>query len=278
MLKIGDFSKLSRISIRMLRHYDEIGILHPAAVDHMTGYRHYSEGQLPLAGRIQALKDLGFGLSVIREILDKYEDAREMEKFLVIKRQEMEDEEQVLHQRIRLLDNAIEWLRKDGNIMGYDVSLKTLPKRYAASVRKVIPSYADEGMLWGILMEETAPLHMQDGSPCYTLAVFHDREYKEQDVDVEVQKSVVGTYEDTEHVKFKTIPSVEIASAVYKGSYEQVGQVNEAVAKWIQDNGYEFAGLSFLIYHVSPHETQNPDEYVTEVCYPVKKGEDSSKS
>ncbi|WP_333647650.1 MerR family transcriptional regulator [Lacrimispora sp.] len=278
MLKIGDFSKLSRITIRMLRHYDEIGILHPVDVDHMTGYRYYSEAQLPLAGRIQALKDLGFGLSVIREILAKYEDAREMERFLVIKKQEMEEEEQMLQQRIRLLDNAIEWLRKDGNIMGYDVSLKTLPKRYVASVRKVIPSFAHEGMLWGILMEETAPLHMQDGSPCYTLAIFHDGEYKEQDVDVEVQKSVIGTYKDTEHVKFKTMPPVEIASAVYKGSYEQIGQVNEAVARWIQDNGYEFAGLSFSIYHVSPHETQNPDEYVTEVCYPVKRREDSIKS
>ena len=55
MLKIGDFSKLSRISIRMLRHYDEIGILHPEYVDDFTGYRFYSESQLPLAGRIQTL-------------------------------------------------------------------------------------------------------------------------------------------------------------------------------------------------------------------------------
>ena len=65
MLRIGDFSKLSRISIRMLRHYDEIGILHPESVDDFTGYRYYSESQLPLAGRIQALKSLGFGLSVL---------------------------------------------------------------------------------------------------------------------------------------------------------------------------------------------------------------------
>lgn len=69
MLKIGDFSKLSRISIRMLRHYDEIGILRPERVDDLTGYRYYREAQLPLAGRIQSLKGLGFELSVIKEIL-----------------------------------------------------------------------------------------------------------------------------------------------------------------------------------------------------------------
>ena len=57
MLKIGDFSKLSRVSIRMLRHYDEIGLLVPASTDPFTGYRYYSESQLPTAGRIAALRE-----------------------------------------------------------------------------------------------------------------------------------------------------------------------------------------------------------------------------
>jgi len=120
-------------------------------------------------------------------------------------------------------------------------------------------------------MQETAMLKMQDGDPCYTMAIFHDGEYKESDVDVEVQKSVKGKYSNTENVIFKTEPPIEIASAIYKGSYEKVDEVNETVATWVRDNGYDFDGLSFNIYHVSPHETQNPNEYVTEVCYPVKK-------
>lgn len=271
MLKIGDFSKLSRISIRMLRHYDDIGLLKPEEVDGFTGYRYYDESQLLQAGRIQVLKNMGFGLAVIHEIMDKYADAKEMERFLMIKRQEIEEEELQIQQRLQLIDSTIEWLRKDGNIMGYDVNLKTIPERYVASVRQIIPSYENEGMLWGILVKETAHLHMQDGSPCYTLALFHDGECKEKDIDVEVQKTVSGNYQDTEHVKFKTVPAVQIASATYKGSYAQIAQVNEAVARWIADNGYEFDGIAFNIYHVSPHETQNPDEYVTEVCYPVKK-------
>lgn len=77
MLKIGDFSKLSRISIRMLRHYDEIGLLKPDEVDDFTGYRYYSENKLPQAGLIQALKELGFGLSAIGEILKQYDDPRQ---------------------------------------------------------------------------------------------------------------------------------------------------------------------------------------------------------
>lgn len=103
MLRIGDFSKLSRISIRMLRHYDECGLLKPEKVDRFTGYRYYSESQLPLAGRIQMLKNLGFKISAAGEILDKYENAEEMEQFLTIKKRELEGQEQILRQRIRHL-------------------------------------------------------------------------------------------------------------------------------------------------------------------------------
>ena len=67
MLKIGDFSKLSRVSIRMLRHYDDIGLLKPAETDAFTGYRYYREDQLLVIGRITALKDMGFALADIVE-------------------------------------------------------------------------------------------------------------------------------------------------------------------------------------------------------------------
>ena len=117
MLKIGDFSKLSRISIRMLRHYDEIGILHPECVDDITGYRYYSESQLLLAGRIQTLRNLGFGLSVIKEMLARYEDTGEMEQFLLAKRKELEEKSMEVRQKLQFLDSTLKWLRKDGNLM-----------------------------------------------------------------------------------------------------------------------------------------------------------------
>ena len=122
MLRIGDFSKLSRISIRMLRHYDEIGILRPESVDGFTGYRYYRESQLPLAGKIQALKSLGFGLAMIREILGKYEDIQEMERFLLVKRKELEEEARETRQKLMLLDSTLKWMRKDGSLMDYNVT------------------------------------------------------------------------------------------------------------------------------------------------------------
>ena len=271
MLKIGDFSKLSRISIRMLRYYDEIGLLIPKSTDDFTGYRYYSEDQLLVAGRITALKDMGFGLAAITEILKSYDNPQALAKFLSVKRAEVQAQADETAHRLLLLETAVKRLRKDGTAMNYNVTLKTLPERYVASVRQIIPNYDQEGILWHLMMKEIAHLHIQDGTPCYTLAIFHDKEYKENDVDVEVQKSVKGCYPDTEHVVFKTEPPVQIASATYKGSYDQIDKVNEAVANWVRDNGYEFYGAMFNIHHVSPHETQNPKEWVTEVCYPVKK-------
>ena len=173
--------------------------------------------------------------------------------------------------RLRLLDTTIERLRKDEKQMNYDVTIKTLPERQVASVRQILPCYDREGDLWHIFVRETALLHIQDGDPALCISVYHDGEYKEADVDVEIQKTVKGTYPDTEHVKFKTIPPVTVASATFQGPYRQIGEVNQAVASWVEDNGYAFDGLFFNIYHVSPHETRNPEEFVTEVCYPVRK-------
>ncbi|MFA9378708.1 MAG: MerR family transcriptional regulator [Lachnotalea sp.] len=271
MLKIGDFSKLSRISIRMLRHYDEIGLLIPASTDDFTSYRYYSEAQLPVANRITSLKDMGFSLGSVVEILKNYDDPEALSRFLSIKQAEIEEQKEQIAYRLILLETAIERLRKDSTMMKYDVTLKTIPERYVASVRRVIPAYNQEGMLWNTLMQETAQMNLQPADPCSSLAIFHDEGFKESDADVEIQLTVKGNYSNTENVVFKTVPAVQIASATYKGSYEQLTAVHEAVANWVNDNGYEFDSPMFCIYHVSPAQTSNPDELVTEVCYPIKK-------
>jgi effector-binding domain-containing protein len=101
------------------------------------------------------------------------------------------------------------------------------------------------------------------------LLVLHDREYKENDVDVEVQIQVDGMYHDTEHVKFKTEPAVTVASTTFKGAYDQFSEVYAQLASWVDENGYCFHGPMIDIYHVSPHETQNLLEFITEVCCPI---------
>ena len=249
MLRIGEFSKLSRVSIRMLRHYDDIGLLNPVYIDNFTGYRYYSPEQLPVVGRITALRDMGFTLVSIVKILEIYEDREQLDMYLADRQFELKEIMETTEPQMRLLDTARERLRKEQN-MSYDVSIKTIPERYAATVHMTIPHYEDEGMVWQILNEETGPLNIIPAEPCLVAAEYLDDEYKENDVELIAWKTVKGEYPDTEHVKFKTLPA--------------------AVISWVNDNGYECTGPMFNIYHVSPHETQNPDEFVTEVCYAVK--------
>jgi DNA-binding transcriptional MerR regulator len=78
MFTIGDFARHGRVSVRMLRHYDAIGLLRPARVDEATGYRYYEAGQLARLNRLIALKDLGFTLQHVGGILDEQVSAEEL--------------------------------------------------------------------------------------------------------------------------------------------------------------------------------------------------------
>ena len=270
MLKIGEFSKLSRVSVRMLRHYDEIGLLKPAQIDRFTEYRYYHESQLPIAGRISALKAMGFSLASIVRILEIYEDKDALSRWFAQQKAELQKQADETQQKLTLLCAAQKRLRKE-EIMNYDVTIKTFPARYAATVSTTIPRYEEEGSVWSILVGETAPLHLVPADPCLCGVTFLDGEYKEKDVEVMAWKTVKGSYPDTEHVKFQTLPEVTAASCTFRGSYAQITDVYAAIVAWIAENGYECCGAMFNVYHVSPHETNNPDEFVTEACYPVRK-------
>ena len=162
LLKIGDFSKLSRISVRMLRHYDEIGLLRPVYVDRFTDYRYYDEHQLPTVGRITALKDMGFHLAEIGQLLELYDDKDALDAHLAAQQQQLELLAADTAQRLRLIAAARNRLRKD-EPMKYHVTLKTLPERYCATVRMTIPRYEDEGMVWDVLCSETAAMALVPG-------------------------------------------------------------------------------------------------------------------
>jgi len=268
MLKIGEFSKLSRVSIRMLRHYDDIGLLKPAFIDRFTSYRYYEEEQLTVIGRITALRDMGFSLADVIKILEIYDDRLLLDSYLKRRQTELEELAHETAHRQRLLDTARKRLRKD-KPMNYDISVKTIPERYAATVRTTLPHYDDEGKAWQILCTETDPMNMTPDEPCLCAVTYLDDEAKEEDIDVLVWKTVRGHYPDTEHVKFCSLPAVKVASCVIKGSYAQMNDCYAAVIAWIHENGHEITGPCFNIYHVSPYESANEDDFVTEVCFPI---------
>ena len=94
MFKIGDFSKLGQISVRMLRHYDQLGLLKPDHVDKFTGYRYYTAGQLAHLNRILFFKDLGFSLQQIKDLLSNNLPNAQLRGMLMMKQVELEREVQ----------------------------------------------------------------------------------------------------------------------------------------------------------------------------------------
>ncbi|UYX54839.1 MerR family transcriptional regulator [Bacillus thuringiensis] len=269
MFKIGDFSKLSSISIRMLRYCDKVELLQPEKVDEQNSYRYYSAAQLKKVNRIQTLKDMGFNIAAIKEIVES-ENIEVIKSQFVNRSAQIKEDMHNLQKQLRFLEDLLKTMREDFVEMNYHVSLKEIPERKVASVRKVIPSYNYEGDLWSILMQEINVKNISIANPSYSIAVFHDQEYKENDVDVEIQLNILGKYENTKDVHFEKIEPIKVASIIVNGSYEQMTDVNEAVAKWIEAAGYELTGSMFNIYHVSPAMESNPNKWVTEVCYPIK--------
>ena len=268
MFRIGEFSRLSGVSVRMLRHYDKMELLVPERVDELTGYRYYTAGQLARAGKIQGLKDLGFSLAVVREMLDSAK-AEDLEKFFSIREKELQEELAKVVSQSQLLARAVEIMKEDADIMQYNVVLKEIPERKVMSLRRVIPSYSDEGMLWQELYAESQRQNVKFDNPPLGVSVYHDEEYKDHDVDVEIQSSVKGDYTDAGEVRFYTAPAVQVASVTFNGGYDQMTKVFEAIGRWMEDNRYAMNGPMFNIFHVSPAQDPNPENWVTEACYQV---------
>lgn len=271
MLKIGEFSKLSRVSVRMLRHYEQLGLLIPKQVDESTGYRYYAAAQLTMAGQISFLKSMGFSLGEIKEVLSHTGDPGRLSAFLEQRRMQVQAQQQALAAQLTQLNHAIKQFGKDDSFMKYSVTLKTQPARHMATLRMHIPQYDQEGILWELLNRELAPLNPQFPNPCYSLVRYLDEEHMEQNPHLEIQIAVLGSYPDTEHLRFVDAPEQQVASILFKGPYEQICDVNRTAAQWVADNGYRMDGPMFCVYIVSPGDDQNPEHWITEACFPIVK-------
>lgn len=271
MFKIGDFSKLSKITIRMLRYYDEQGLLVPQQIDASSGYRYYNANQLATAHRILSLKEMGFSVSVISDILKNCNTTESFKNYLVIRHTEMQNELHEGQNRLNLLKTTIERLQKENQIMKYDVILKETPAMKVLCLRDIIPEYSAEGQLWGRFMENIASQKINYTNPPLYMGIFHDSGYKEKDVDIEICVTVAKERSDIGDVKFRVIQPQSVASAVVKGGFSLLTEANQQIANWIEDNGYTINGNMYNIYHVSPACDPNPDNWVTELVYPIAK-------
>lgn len=268
LMTIGEFSTLSRLSVRMLRHYDAQGVLVPADVDPFTGYRRYAPSQLRDASDVRNLRDAGFGVSAIAAMLA----ARGTPAFvaaLELQRDAVASDVRAAHARLAHITRLI---TSGEPTMTITIERRTVPAMTVVALRDTIPTYADEGLLWQRLMPAIGQQSITPIGPCGVIE--HDDEFREHDVDEEVFLPVAPGTTAVAPLAVHEIPARECLVARVVGPYEQITEAHDMIAARMNTDGLsprrgdEIAARAFNVYLTTPDEVA-PEELVTEVCLPL---------
>lgn len=280
LLRISDFSKLSRVSVKMLRHYDDLGLLKPARVDAGTDYRYYSVSQLPRLNRLIALKDLGFTLEQIARLLDEAVSAEQMRGMLTLRRAEIEQHLQAEQARLVGVEARLKQIEQEGRPPRYDVVTRRLEAQRVASIRERVLDANETAHLFEEVEHFVARHQARAASPPLTL--YYDADYPERDVDVEVAIPVSAPLASEGCITVRELPGVPLAACViHTGRYHQLDQAWQALFSWIEAQGYAVAGPSREVYlrfgadglnlALPPsYLAEEADEYVTELQLPIE--------
>lgn len=274
MFKIGEFSKLTQVTSRMLRYYDEMGLLKPEHIDPITGYRMYCVSQIPRLNKIIYLRDSGFQVSEIAAGL-KQTDQNLIVEELDRKYAEIEkviQTEQEKLQKIELAKQEIQYTKSD---MHYQVAVKSIPGYPVLSLRKTIPDYYAEGTLWKELSSFANANQVTVTGESFS--IYHDKEYKETDVDVELCAFVKQFGTNCGNFTYRITEPVPImACTMVYGHFSNIAGAYLAFAKWLETNSrYIMGDHSRQIVHRGPWNEENPELFLTEIQIPLLEHESS---
>lgn len=281
MFRIGDFSRFSRVSVKMLRHYDEIGLLRPASVDPLTGYRYYTADQLPRLNRIIALKDLGFTLEQVARLLDEGLPDSEIRGMLKLRRGEIEQRLEEEMNRLAQIEARLRQHEQTDSPPAHDIVLRQVAPLLIASIREVIPPDGDRvSFLFETLETYVGQHRARAASP--PLMLYHDRAFHEDAQDVEVAVPLIASVPENTSVHVRTLPSVTVASLVYTGSYAAMASASHTLLGWVDAHGLRVSGPCREVYlrfgasnepYTLPdaYLAEQPAEFVTELQAPVEK-------
>ena len=269
MFRIGEFSKLTQVSIRMLRYYDDTGLLKPAETDYFTNYRLYSTEQIPILNKIIFLRDLGFNVSEIADALGNWNDEY-IKSVLDKKHTETEKTIKSGQDILQKIEQAKIDITHGKIAIHCNVAIKEIPSYQVFSLRRIVPDYYAEGQLWKEMSEYTAKNHIPVSENTFT--IYHDLEYKEQDVDIEVCVHVerMGNNQNG-FVYRKTRPEPIMACTMVYGDFRNIAGAYLAFADWLQEHGhYKMSGQSRQIIHRGPWNEEKADNYLTEIQIPLE--------
>jgi len=273
MFRIGDFSRIARVSARLLRFYDEIGLLAPAHADPQTGYRFYTIAQLGQLNRILVLKDLGFNLEQVRDIVSASVSPAELRKMLLLRRNDVAQTLAVESQRLRSIETRIAQLESDGGLSAEDVLVRAEPARRLLSLRRTVPSFKAARALIIELHNAARPLLPK--ARLHTLvAVAHSPQFELDELDVEFGVLLEDAFDreipGDSVLQVRELEAVErMAVCVRVGLPEDAHLVTARIGSFLAASGDRLAGPSREVF-LQPPDLERMHEAVVEMQFPVR--------
>jgi DNA-binding transcriptional MerR regulator len=270
MFTVGEFSRIAHVSKRLLRYYDEIGLLKPMQTDPATGYRYYSAEQLPLLNRILVLKDLGLSLEQVQRLLSDNISTEEIHGMLLLRKAETERRLKAELQRIRSIEARLQSIQNAESSRTPDVIIKQLPAQQALSVRMLVESF-EAGL--AIFSRIGAGLPEKSASGWY-FTMCHDDEYVSRDMDLEmgyladVQPHAPVPLGGGLRLQPRQLPEATMATMVVKGGIDTILAGYMALGTWIATNEYHLADTPREITLQVP-QTRDGSDLITEIQFPI---------
>lgn len=273
MLSIGEFSKICGVSTKTLRYYDEIGLINPDEINVENGYRYYSIKQLKRMLFINRLKSYQFSLEDIRAIIEMEEHQGEEKLFLMLrqKKREMQEKIKAYENTLKQMSEDILCLENGTSIMSYLENIQVqlvetkpmniLYKRQMMSSDDYASGYGNyfSEIYQKIATEKLTLL----GKP---MTIYHSPEFNPAGNDTEFAIPIAEAVKGT-----RDLPGGLCAKSILEGAYPELSSVYANLIEWTEKEGYELILPPYEIYITDPNQANIPDNYVTEVYFPVKK-------
>ena len=276
MFRIGEFSKIAQVSGRLLRYYDEIGLLSPEFTDPQTGYRYYSARQLPRLNRILVLKELGLSLEQVARLLDQDTSTDEIRAMLTLRKAQIEQSVQAEMARLRIVESRLQQIDVHGQIQEPDVVLKSLQSQQFLALREVLPDM-DAVRRLVQRINTVVPSKVGQGSLSYIAVALHSPVFEPEALDLEIGYLLIGkapeslTLSEERTLTTRKLPAINtMATLIHVGKVADTHRTYSALAHWIEQNQWQIVGTGREILMQLPVPDKS-DEAVFEIQLPVSK-------
>ena len=276
MFSIGEFARLGTVSVRTLRHYDEIGLLPPAKVDPATGYRAYSAEQLQLLNRIVALKELGLSLAQARQLVDGI-TLEELQGMLMLRRAQLEQELEEHRSQLLGVEARLRYIAREGAMPADDIVVKKIPAMGVVTIAGPAPAFGPENIV--PVVNRSAEQFDQLGIRGLVKAAGPYMIFYEHDnyTDVTVFLALPVAEHPAElppPAQYLVLPEIEAAVAVRNGLAADIfPMVYHDLLRWAEEHGYEAYGPGREIWVNEVDDIADVDQQVFEIQLPFTRPE-----